>query len=72
VSCGDGHCITCSDQGIEMTVLHVDGDMALCRAPEGEQEEIDVSLIDAVQAGDRILAHARVALVRLHPAEVAA
>jgi hydrogenase maturation factor len=68
VSCGEGHCITCSDEGIEMTVLSIADDTALCRDGEGESAEVDVALVDAVRPGDTVLVHAGVALARLEVA----
>jgi hydrogenase maturation factor len=59
------HCITCSDEGIEMTVVRAAGDTALCRDPDGGEAEVDVALVDAVAPGDTVLVHARVALARL-------
>jgi hydrogenase maturation factor len=68
VSCESGHCITCSDEGIEMTVLALRGDTALCRDPAGAREEIDVALVGPIAAGDVVLAHARVAIAHLREA----
>jgi hydrogenase maturation factor len=47
-----------------MLVVRVDDDLALCEA-EGEQREVEVGLLDAVAAGDRLLVHADVGLVKL-------
>ncbi len=47
-----------------MRVMRVEDGLALCEA-EGEEREVEVGLLDAVAAGDRLLVHADVALVRL-------
>jgi hydrogenase maturation factor len=62
-------CITCGDVGIAMCVVSVNADTALavCRDPAGEPEEVDVGLVEPVEAGDAVLVHAGVALVRLTP-----
>ena len=67
-------CITCGDVGIAMEVVSVNLDtaLALCREPGGETEEVDVGLVDPVEAGDPVLVHAGVALVRLTPEDAPA
>jgi hydrogenase maturation factor len=68
VTCEHGHCITCSDEGIEMTVLRAAGETAVCRDPDGGAADVDVALVDAVAPGDVVLVHAGVALARLEEA----
>ena len=59
-------CITCSDQGLILRVLHVAEDgRARCLDEAGGEVEIQVDLIDAPGPGDVVLAHAGVALVRI-------
>src|SRR5262245_22587266 len=60
------HCLTCSDEAIEVTVLQSDTttDMALV-AMEEATIEIDVSLIDTISPGDRLLIHGGVAIAKL-------
>ena len=60
----DSHCITCGDVGVEMRVLRVEDGLALCGG-DGDEREVEVGLVDPVAAGDRLLVHADVALVRL-------
>lgn len=74
--CGpDEHCITCGDEGLPMRVVGFsehDG-LAICRSDEGALAQVAVELIGEVGVGDRVLAHAGVALARLGagpPAEV--
>jgi D-sedoheptulose 7-phosphate isomerase len=57
-------CITCGDVAVEVEVLEVAGSTALVR--QGERtEQVGIDLTPDVQAGDRLLCHAGVALERL-------
>ncbi|KPM50676.1 hypothetical protein ACG83_38440 [Frankia sp. R43] len=52
-----GHCITCSDDAIEMEIVRLEeGGLAVARAAAGV-EEISIALVEA-QAGDTVLVHA--------------
>ncbi len=68
-ACGSEHCITCGDEGVEMTVLARDAGpgLAWCTADEtgAEPELVEVSLVDAAAPGDRILVHAGTAIASL-------
>lgn len=59
VDCTDEVCITCSDEGRLGEVIAVHGDFvpALVRTADGE-EEVDVTVVGDVAAGDLILIHA--------------
>jgi uncharacterized protein (UPF0179 family) len=59
------HCITCGDVGVEMRVVRLDDDLAVCEAADGDVRTVEVALVDGVSEGDRLLVHADVALVRL-------
>ena len=61
------HCVTCSDEGIEMRVVAVDEQraLALCAAPDGARTSVEVALVGAVAPGDALLVHAGTALTRL-------
>jgi hydrogenase maturation factor len=62
-----GHCITCSDEGVEgVVVALLDPDTALVDCG-GEPREVAVELLEDVGAGDRVLVHAGVAIARLAP-----
>jgi hydrogenase maturation factor len=50
--------------GIEMRVVGVEDGLALCEAG-GERREVEIALLDAVAAGDVLLVHADVGLVKL-------
>lgn len=57
-------CIVCSDAGIPVRVLWVDGDDALCEDADGARAEIAVELVAPVHAGDVLLTHGGVAIGR--------
>ncbi len=61
------HCITCSDEGCEMTVLEWDRStgLAVCDAGGGAREEVETALVGDVSPGDVLLVHAATALTRL-------
>jgi hydrogenase maturation factor len=65
------HCITCSDEGLAMDVVAVDEERgtALCADAEGARQTVEAALVaPPLQAGDRVLVHAGVALLRLQEA----
>jgi hydrogenase maturation factor len=70
VSCVDGHCVTCSDEGVPMEVLRIDAarGLALCATEEGARDTVEIGLVEPVAVGDSVLVHAAVALVRLEGA----
>jgi hydrogenase maturation factor len=60
------YCITCSDQAQEVSVLSVDQGAALALVALGDSTaQVDISLLDGVATGDRLLVHGGVALERL-------
>lgn len=69
VACRDDVCITCGDVAVELVVVAVTptGE-AMCRDADGRTEAIAVDLVAPVVAGDRLLAHAGVAIANLGPA----
>jgi hydrogenase expression/formation protein HypC len=62
--CDHDHCITCGDVAVEMRVLRVDGDLAVCEDADGDVRTVEVALVDSIEEGDTLLVHADVALVR--------
>jgi hydrogenase maturation factor len=70
VSCDEHHCITCSDEGLPMSVVALDDDrdMALCIDDAGARHSVETGLVAPLAVGDSVLVHAAVALVRLEPA----
>lgn len=65
--CSTDHgCITCSDEGVEVTVTGRGADgLTECVDPEGVRGPVDTTLVGEVVPGDALLVHAGVALVRL-------
>ena len=60
------HCVTCADEALEARVLEIDLENGLAQVQMGEAAaEIDLSLLEGVAAGDRVLVHGGVALARL-------
>ena len=61
-----GHCITCSDEAVTVTVLSVDEEVGMaCVQVQDVTEDVDVTLIDSVVPGDMLLVHGGVAIGRL-------
>ena len=63
--CDHDVCITCGDVAVEMRVLRVDGDLAVCEAADGDVRTVEVALLTGVEEGDVLLVHADVGLVKL-------
>ena len=72
VSCtldAEGHCITCSDEALQVRVLYVDEEMGLAQVTlDGRVEEIDISLVESIAPGDIVLVHGGVAIERVDEA----
>lgn len=59
----EGHCITCSDEATAATVQRIDQETGVAFVTIDDTiEEVDISLIDDVAAGDVILVHGGVAI----------
>jgi hydrogenase maturation factor len=58
------HCTTCGDVAEPMQVLAVDDErcLALCEAPDGTHQTVEVMLVGAVAPGDEVLVHAGTAI----------
>lgn len=63
----EGHCITCSDEGIPMRVIATQPalGLALCEDAAGRRTEVLSGIIDDVVPGDFVLVHAGAALARI-------
>ena len=62
----DGHCITCSDEGVPMRVLGSGSTgVASCIDAAGRWSLVMTDLVGAVGPGDEVLVHAGVALQQL-------
>jgi hydrogenase assembly chaperone HypC/HupF len=58
-----GHCSTCSDEALPAHVLRVSADEGIAFAEmDGQEAQIDISLVDGVQSGTWLLVHGGVAL----------
>ena len=64
--CDDSHCITCSDEGLPMRLLHLGEDgVAVCEDETGVRTSVMTDLVERPAPGDLLLVHAGVALTRL-------
>jgi hydrogenase maturation factor len=72
--CGAEHCITCADEGMAMRVSSLDkaSGLAVCVDEAGRPTTVETGLVPEVVAGDSVLVHAGVALVRLAAQEARA
>jgi hydrogenase maturation factor len=58
-------CVVCSDAGIPVRVVSVEGDDALCEDSAGNRAQIAVELVVPVQVGEGLLTHGGVAIGRV-------
>ena len=63
-ACDGGHCVTCADEAIAMTVLRVDAarSLALCVDDGGTKSTVEIALVDPVSPDDTLLVHAGTAI----------
>jgi hydrogenase maturation factor len=66
VSCSDGHCVTCSDEAVEMCVVRIDDvrGLALCETADGVRTSVEIALVAPVRPAERLLVHAGTAIAR--------
>ena len=62
-------CIVCSDAGIPLRVVSIEGDDALCEDAAGNRTEIAVDLVAPVRAGEVLLTHGGVAIGKVEGAD---
>jgi hydrogenase expression/formation protein HypC len=62
-------CVVCSDAGIPVRVLSIEGDDAHCEDSAGNQTEIAVELVAPVQTGEVLLTHGGVAIAKVQEAD---
>ena len=55
-------CVVCSDAGIPVRVVAVEGDDALCEDAAGNRAQMAVELVAPVQVGEVLLTHGGVAI----------
>jgi hydrogenase maturation factor len=67
MSCEDGHCVTCGDDGVPMVVVAVDEGraLALCEGDDGARASVEIALVAPVAPSDTLLVHAGTALATL-------
>ena len=58
-------CVTCSDAGILVRVVSVEGDDALCEDAAGNRAQIAVELVAPVETREVLLTHGGVAIGRV-------
>jgi hydrogenase maturation factor len=58
-------CVVCSDAGIPVQVVSVEGDDALCKDSVGNEAQIAVELVAPVRVGEVLLTHGGVAIGRV-------
>jgi hydrogenase expression/formation protein HypC len=58
-------CVVCSDAGIPVRVISVEGDDALCEDRVGNRAQIAVELVAPVQVEEVLLTHGGVAIGRV-------
>jgi hydrogenase maturation factor len=63
----EGHCVTCSDEAIPVTVLHIyqDTGVALVATQDNKTEEVDITLVENAVPGDLLLVHGGTAIASL-------
>jgi hydrogenase expression/formation protein HypC len=60
-------CIVCSDAGIPLRIISIEGDDALCEDTVGNTTEIAVELVKPVATGEILLTHGGVAISKVKP-----
>ena len=60
-------CVVCSDAGIPVRVISVEGDDALCEDRAGNRAQMAVELVAPVRVGEVLLTHGGVAIGKVGP-----
>lgn len=58
-------CVVCSDAGIPVRVVSMEGDDAICEDASGNRARIAVELVAPVRTGEVLLTHGGVAIGRV-------
>jgi hydrogenase expression/formation protein HypC len=58
-------CVVCSDAGIPVRVVSVEGDDALCEDALGNRAQIAVELVTPARVGEVLLTHGGIAIGRV-------
>jgi hydrogenase expression/formation protein HypC len=62
-------CVVCSDAGIPVRVISIEGDDALCQDSAGNQTEIAIELVAPLSEGEILLTHGGVAIAKVQRAD---
>jgi len=62
-------CAVCSDAGIPVRIISIEGDDALCEDATGNRAKIAVELVAPAQIGEVLLTHGGVAIGRVIKSE---
>ena len=65
-------CVVCSDAGIPLRIISIDGDDALCEDAIGNRTNIAVDLVAPVEVGEVLLTHGGVAIAKVDTRELTA
>jgi hydrogenase expression/formation protein HypC len=65
-------CVVCSDAGIPLRIISIEGDDALCEDASGNRTEIAVDLVEPVIVGEVLLTHGGVAIAKVDTKELTA
>ena len=60
-------CVVCSDAGIPLRVISIEGDDALCEDKIGNRTNIAIELVEPVAVGEVLLTHGGVAIGKVEP-----
>ncbi len=60
-------CVVCSDAGIPLRVIALDGEDALCEDAAGTRATVAIELVAPVLVGEVLLTHGGVAIGRWNP-----
>jgi hydrogenase maturation factor len=62
-------CVVCSDAGIPLRVVSIEGDDALCEDAAGKHAHIAIEMVAPVEEGEVLLTHGGVAIGRVQGEE---
>ncbi len=63
-------CVVCSDAGIPLRIISIEGDDALCEDAVGNRTRIAVELVAPVATGEVLLTHGGVAIAKVEKADM--
>ena len=60
-------CVVCSDAGIPLRVVSIEGDDAVCEDSAGNRASVALELVAPVRVGEILLTHGGVAIGKVEP-----